>query len=124
MQEKNSIVNVIKDVLPAHLHVEAGQHLKAARKIIKETGEAKSKEKQIELIRRSIKQQLAGKESMVDRSYPSELKHTTPNMGLNTPSPPSGARADGFRFSSLADDLPWPCPPFPYRVTSLVHMGW
>ncbi len=66
--QKNCIVDAIKDLLPAHLHVEAAQHLKAARKIIKEAGDATSKEKQIELITRAIKQHLAAKELMVESS--------------------------------------------------------
>jgi len=60
------IGDAIKDLLPAHLHVEAAQHLKAARKLMKEAGVATSKEKKIELITRAISQQLAAKDLMVE----------------------------------------------------------
>jgi len=62
------IVDAIKDLLPVHLHVEAAQHLKAARTLIKEAAETPKREKQIVLITLAIKQQLAAKDLMVENS--------------------------------------------------------
>lgn len=62
------IVDAIKDLLPVHLHVEAAQHLKTARTLIKEAAETPRREKQIVLITLAIKQQLAAKDLMVERS--------------------------------------------------------